>query len=227
MPPFCMRLVSNLHHLSVWSCSFSWSPADVSIWNPAAREKCKDKSCKCMMWHIRRSCEINTCQSVSLLLNFMARPLSSTAQPLKVPAVHMRKNVEMSCQQGQERCCLTFLRIGKKQQKKPQTNKLYYQMGIVSVLVVVFLAFHLVSELDNKQCSDCCEKWMLFLLQGCATEMCCHFHYTQMLARKDSLTLVWDESCLPLTLWNPPSVLLFSPYRWKMTFIMFYILIEK
>lgn len=94
----------------------------------------------------------------------MARPLSSTAQPLKVPAVHMRKNVEMSCQQGQERCCLTFLRIGKKQQKNPQTNKLYYQMGIVSVLVVVFLAFHLVSELDNKQCSDCCEKWMLFLL---------------------------------------------------------------
>lgn len=115
----------------------------------------------------------------------------------------------------------------KAKKKKTQTNELYYQMGIVSVLVVVFLAFHLVSELDNKQCSDCCEKWMLFLLQGCVTEMCCHFHYTQMLARKDSLTLVWDESCLPLTLWNPPSVLLFSPYRWKMTFIMFYILIEK
>lgn len=35
-------------------------------------------------------------------------------------------------------------------------------MGIVSVPVVVFLAFHLVSELDNTQCSDCCEKWMLF-----------------------------------------------------------------
>lgn len=45
-------------------------------------------------------------------------------------------------------------------------------MGIVSVLVVVFLAFHLVSELDNKQCSDCCEKWMLFWGGVFAARLC-------------------------------------------------------